>query len=65
MPPDPVEPATAAAGRDDQDGRTDAELDRLAELAVAAVAGDPVPGDDRVARRVRTVVDAIRAERAP
>jgi hypothetical protein len=59
MSSDPVEPAAVAADR------SDAELDRLAELAAAAVAGDPVPGDDRVARRVRTVVDAIRAERAP
>jgi hypothetical protein len=50
-PPEPAEPS-------------DAELDRLAELAVAAVAGElppPSTDDDRTVRRVRTVVEAIRA----
>jgi hypothetical protein len=42
----------------------DAAVERLVAVAVAAVAGDPLPdplADDRVVRRVRTVVDAIRA----
>jgi len=58
-----------AADHDDVRGEDEA-LERLADLAVAAVSrgeddGDQQDGeaDDRVARRVRTVVDAIRAAR--
>ena len=62
MPPEPADPAPEASGAGDH------ALDRLVEVAVAAVAGD-LPeadaADDPVVRRVRTVVDAIRAERAP
>jgi hypothetical protein len=60
-----------AADHNDVRGGDEA-LERLAELAVSAVSagededeGDQphAEADDRVARRVRTVVDAIRAAR--
>jgi hypothetical protein len=45
----------------------DEELARLAELSVAATLGElpPEASDDRVARRVRTVIDAIRSAGEP